>query len=139
MNPTLFKAVGVVTCALVFYSIAIISEQKNHTVSRRVLGFLLAGVIFDIGSTCLMIAGSGNIPITVHGFIGYSALIVMLTDTVLIWRFWARNRVKVTDSGTLTGVAPDIPPRLHRYTRAAYSWWVIAYIAGAVIAVTLGS
>ena len=75
-----------------------------------------------------MIIGSGNIPITVHGFLGYTALSVMLIDTVLIWRFWTKNR----------GVS-KVPRGLHIYTRIAYSWWVIAYIAGAIISVRLES
>lgn len=141
MNPTLFKAVGVVTLALILYSIGIISEQKSHILSGRILGFLTAGVACDISSTGLMIAGSRNIPITVHGFIGYSALIVMLIDTILMWRVWVRMGARVkataTDTGTIVENTGEIPRGLHSYTRLAYSWWVIAYIAGAIIAVTL--
>ena len=84
-------------------------------------------MLFDISSTILMIIGSRKIPITVHGFIGYSALAVMLIDTILIWRFWRKN------SGT------HVPRGLNLYTRFAYIWWVIAYIAGAIIAMTLKS
>lgn len=139
MNPTLFKAVGVVTLALIFYSIAIISEQRGHFLSRLILGFLTAGVVCDISSTGLMIAGSRNIPITVHGFIGYSALTVMLIDTILMWRFWNRMGVgvKATDGGAVVETTAQIPRGLHLYTRLAYSWWVIAYIAGAIISLTL--
>jgi hypothetical protein len=92
-----------------------------------VLKFLTAGVLFDISSTILMIIGSRKIPITIHGFIGYSALIAMLIDTILVWRFWRKN------GGT------HVPRGLNIYTRLAYSWWVIAYIAGAIIAMTLKS
>jgi hypothetical protein len=137
LNPTLFRAVGVVTFALLFYSIAVITEQRQSAISKKVLAFLTAGIICDITSTGLMIAGSRNIPITVHGFIGYSALLVMLVDTVLIWRCWAKNRVKVTDMGMAISTSADIPGGLHIYTRFAYSWWVIAYIAGAIISIIL--
>jgi hypothetical protein len=123
----LTKAVIVVTFALIFYSIAVITEQRKFFISKRVLTFLTAGVLFDISSTTLMIMGSRKIPITVHGFIGYSALIVMLIDTIMIWRFWRRNG------------ATHVPKGLNIYTRLAYSWWVIAYIAGAIIAMTLQS
>jgi len=74
-----------------------------------------------------MIIGSRKIPITVHGFIGYSALTAMLIDTILIWRFWRMNG------------SAHIPRGLNLYTRFAYSWWIIAYIAGAIIAMTLQS
>ena len=125
MNTTLVKAVMVVTCALIFYSIAVITEQKKHIISKFVLTFITGGLILDISSTILMIIGSQRIPITVHGFIGYSALMVMLIDTILIWRFWKKNknnRVSVS---------------LNMYTRIAYGWWIIAYVAGAIISITI--
>jgi uncharacterized repeat protein (TIGR03987 family) len=125
LNPTLIKAVIVVTLALIFYSIAVLTEQREYSISKRVLTFLTVGVAFDISSTVLMIIGSRKIPITIHGFIGYSALLVMLTDTILVWRFWLKNR------------STQVPRSLNLYTRLAYSWWVIAYIAGAIIAMTL--
>ena len=128
MNPTLTKAVIVVTFALLFYSIAIVTEQRKSSISRRVLLFLIAGVSCDVASTTLMIIGSGNIPITVHGFFGYTALLAMLIDTVLIWRFWTKN-----------GSIVNVPRGLHIYTRIAYSWWVVAYIAGAIISIGLKS
>jgi hypothetical protein len=46
-------------------------------------------------------------------------------DTILIWRHWGKNR------------GGDVPRGLNLYTRIAYGWWVVAYIAGAVIAMTL--
>ncbi len=139
MNPTLFKAVGVVTVALIFYSIAVIREQRKSLITRQTLSFLTAGVACDIASTGLMIAGSGNIPITVHGFIGYSALLVMLIDTILIWRLWTRMRSSVTDSGTIADSVAEIPRKLHIYTRIDYIWWVVDYFEGAIIAATLSS
>jgi uncharacterized repeat protein (TIGR03987 family) len=126
VNPTLIKAVIVVTFALLFYSIAVVMEQRKSEVSRRVLFFLTVGICLDISSTVLMIVGSGNMPLTVHGVIGYSALLAMLIDTALIWRFWVRNR-----DGS------RVPRRLNLYTRVAFGWWVVAYIAGAIISMTL--
>jgi hypothetical protein len=125
MNPTLTRAVVIVTFALIFYAIAVVTEQRKGRISKLVLTFLTAGVFFDIFSTTLMIIGSRKIPITVHGFIGYSALMVMLIDTIMIWRFWRRNGDR------------HVPRWLNLYTRFAYGWWVIAYIAGAIIAMVL--
>ncbi len=122
MNSTLIRAVIVVTFALAFYSIGVLTEQRRKGLSPFSLGFITAGLVFDISSTALMIAGSGNIPITVHGFIGYSALTVMLIDTILLWRHWRSART-----------AP-LPRKLNIYTRIAYGWWVVAYFAGAAIA-----
>ena len=92
MNSTLIKAIVVVTFALISYSIAVLTEQKERHISNRVLTFLTIGVLLDVSSTILMIIGSRKIPITIHGFIGYSALTVMLIDTILVWRFWRNNR-----------------------------------------------
>ena len=125
MNPVLIRAVVVVTFALISYSIGVITEQRKRLISKFVLTFLTIGVTLDISSTILMIIGSGKIPITIHGFIGYSALVVMLTDAVLIWRWWRKNRDRHVSRG------------LNIYTRIAYGWWVAAYIAGAIIAMTL--
>jgi uncharacterized repeat protein (TIGR03987 family) len=125
MNPGLIRAVAVVTVALVFYSVGVITEQRKHAVTRSVLFFLTVGVILDITSTTLMIINSGNIPLTVHGIIGYTALTVMLIDAILIWRHRRKNG------------GNRVSPRLHLYTRIAYGWWVIAYIAGAIISMTL--
>jgi uncharacterized repeat protein (TIGR03987 family) len=125
LNPTLTKAVVVVTFALIFYTIGVITEQRSSLISRRVLLFLSLGVVFDISSTALMIVGSRKIPITVHGFIGYSALLLMLIETVLMWIFWKRHNKE------------QVSAAVNVYTKFAYGWWVIAYIAGAVIAMTL--
>ena len=124
MNSTLVKAVVVVTFALVFYSIAVVSEQRKRYISKLILTFLTFGVFLDISSTTLMIKGSRKIPFTVHGFIGYTALMVMLIDAILILRFWRKNGEISVSRG------------LNIYTRLAYAWWVIAYVAGAIIAMT---
>ena len=77
MNPTLIKAVIVVTLALIFYSIAVLTEQRKYSISKRVLTFLTAGVAFDISSTVLMIIGFAENPYNNPWlFIGYSALLV---------------------------------------------------------------
>ncbi|MCX5991187.1 MAG: hypothetical protein NTZ04_02480 [Chloroflexi bacterium] len=88
MNPTLTKAVIVVTFALLFYSVAVVTEQRKSLISKRVLFFLTGGVCLDITSTILMILGARKTPLTVHGVIGYTALLAMLVDAALIWRCW---------------------------------------------------
>ena len=121
MNSLIIIAIIVVTCALISYSVAVIAEQKKSAVTKRILFFLTAGVMLDISSTALMIAGSTNIPLTLHGIIGYTALLGMLIDAILIWKHWVRN------------AGSEIPRGLHLYTRVAFGWWVIVYIIGTVI------
>jgi hypothetical protein len=121
LNSTIIKAVIVVTFALISYSVAVISEQKKSAVTKKILLFLTGGVLLDISSTLLMIVGSTNIPLTVHGIIGYSALLAMLIDAIIVCKHW------MTYGGDI------IPRKIHLYTRIAYGWWVIAYIIGAVM------
>ncbi len=122
MSSILIAGVIIVNLALISYSIGIITEQRKREVNTFVLGFLTAGVVFDIAATICMVIGSSNSFATVHGLIGYSALAVMTLDTILLWKTWLRKR-----STTL------VRRSLHMYSRYAYLWWVIAYITGALI------
>ena len=122
MSPILIAGVIIVNLALMSYSIGIITEQRKREVSTFVLGFLTAGVAFDIVATVCMVIGSSNSFATVHGLIGYSALAVMTLDTVMLWKTWLKKR------GTTLVSKP-----LNLYSRFAYIWWVIAYITGALI------
>ena len=112
----------VVFFALTFYSIGIFTEQKHKKVLRRVITFLTMGIIADIIATAFMIAGSSKGLFTLHGIIGYAALVGMLIDNILIWRL----RLK-------TGIGTDVPHRIHIYSRYAYIWWVIAFITGGLL------
>lgn len=112
----------VVTIALCFYSIGFAKEQKRQLVTSRVLLFYTIGVILDISATVLMIIGSSKGMMTVHGFIGYSSLLGMLTDTFLLWRHNLKNGPRV-----------NVSKQLHLYSRIAYIWWVIAYITGGLL------
>lgn len=121
MSPILMAGTLIVNLALVFYTIGIVSEQRSHRITKRVLIFLTAGVTFDIIATACMITGSSKGPFTAHGLLGYSSLAAMLLETSFAWR----HRLK-------EGEAP-VPDWLHLYSRLAYSWWVIAYITGALL------
>jgi uncharacterized repeat protein (TIGR03987 family) len=112
----------VVTVALVFYSIGYFSERKRMKVTSRVLTFYTIGVILDITATIFMIIGSSKGMVTLHGMIGYSSLLGMLTDTILLWR---QNIKK--------GPEEIVSRSLHLYSRIAYTWWVIAYITGGLL------
>ena len=126
LNQTLAIGIVIVNFALLFYSIAIIREQKRKTIDKATVIFLTLGVFCDITATLFMIIGSKRIPITIHGFLGYSALSAMLIDTVLMWRRWIKFG---------SGIA--VNKTLHLVSRYAYCWWVIAYIAGAIVAVKI--
>jgi len=125
VNPILITGTIIVTFALLFYSISVITEQRKKTLTSFVLTTRTIGVVLDVTATAFMIAGSRKIPFTFHGLLGYSALAGMLVDTVLAWRFAKSQKQQA------------VSPGLKLYTRIAYSWWVLAYIAGGLIAAFL--
>jgi len=112
----------VVTVALIFYSVGFAKEQKRKQVTSRVLLFFTIGVLLDISATTLMILGSTKGMLTFHGFIGYSSLLGMSIDTILLWRYNLKN-------GSLQTVSKS----LNAYTRCAYIWWVAAFITGGLL------
>ncbi len=112
----------VVTLALAFYTIGFAKEQRRKLVTPAVLLFFLFGVTFDITATILMIIGSSKGMLTLHGFIGYSSLAGMLTDTFLLWK---HNRKH--------GPEKEVSKGLHLFSRITYTWWVIAYITGGLL------
>ncbi len=121
MNTYLIIGTSIVVCALISYSIEIITEQRKHLITKTVLIFVSIGIVLDISATTFMIIGSPNSPFSVHAFLGYSSLTGMLLDVILIWRFHLKNANQ------------QVPKSLHLYSRYAYAWWVIAFITGGLM------
>ena len=126
MSSILIAGTTIVHLALICYTIGIFTEQRQRRVTKRVLIFLTAGVVFDVVATGCMIAGSSTGPFTAHGLLGFSSLGAMLLETAFAWR----HRSQVGDA--------EVPTWLHRYSRLAYTWWVVAYITGAFLVMSKG-
>jgi hypothetical protein len=122
MNPLVRIGTTIVIFALASYSIAIITEQRKKILRQRILVFLTLGVALDITATIFMILGSSKGGFTLHGILGYSALIGMFIDAVLIWQLKMKK-----------GSYSPIPDNIHIYSRYAYIWWVIAFITGGLL------
>jgi hypothetical protein len=122
VNSYALAGIIIVQAALVSYSIAIVSEQWKKVVTPAILTFLTLGVVLDITATTFMIIGSRQGPFTLHGILGYSSLVAMFADAILIWRFYRNN-----EPGTA------VSPTAHLYTRYAYLWWIAAYVTGALL------
>jgi len=122
MKPILIAGSLIVNFALIAYSIAIITEQRKKILSKNVFIFLTIGVTFDIIATTCMILGSSKGPFTLHGLVGYSSLLGMLIDCILIWKLKNKN-----------GFDTPVPKNVHLFSRYAYIWWIVAYITGALI------
>ncbi len=112
----------IVTVALVFYSIGFTKEQRRQLVTSRVLLFYTIGVTLDVTATIFMIIGSSKGIFTLHGVIGYSSLLGMLTDTFILWRHFLKK-----------GPGEIVSRLLHLYSRSAYIWWIAAYITGGLL------
>jgi hypothetical protein len=112
----------VVTLALVFYSLGYINERKKQLITSRVLLFYTIGVSLDITATIFMILGSSKGLLTLHGFIGYSSLLGMITDTSLLWRH------NLTE-----GPGKNVSRRLQLFSGITYTWWILAYITGGLL------
>ena len=112
----------VVTIALVFYSLGYLNERKCRLITSRVLLFYTIGVSLDITATIFMILGSGKGMITLHGLIGYSSLLGMLTDTFLLWRHNLKE-----------GPGKNVSRRLQLFSGITYTWWILAYITGGLL------
>ena len=123
MNNFLICGTIIVIFALVFYSVGIYLLQRKQLISLKVLIFITFGVIFDITATAFMIAGSGKGFISLHGVIGYSALLAMLFDCIMLWKFFKKN-----------GKNSLVPRFLFRYSHYAFFWWIVAFITGGLLA-----
>jgi uncharacterized repeat protein (TIGR03987 family) len=122
MKTILMIGSVVVTLALIFYSIGILTEQRKRRITKFVLTFITLGLVADISATTCMVIGSSNSPFTFHGFIGYTGLLMMIIETILAFRFYTRE-----------GSAVQVSKGLHRYSRIAYIVWVLVYITGALL------
>lgn len=112
----------IITLSLLSYGIGSISLQRFKMVSPGVLWFLTMGVVLDIIATLFMIVGSQNTPFTLHGFLGYSALLIMLIDVILIWRIYFNEEINAF-----------VGKKLLLYSKIAYSWWIVAYLTGSML------
>jgi hypothetical protein len=122
MSTLLRIGTTIVIFALAAYSVAIITEQRKKLISKKVVFFLTLGVILDITATTFMILGSSKGAFTLHGFIGYSSLLAMFIDAILIWNQKSKH-----------GINSKVPKKLHIYSRYAYIWWVVAFITGGLL------
>jgi len=123
MNIFLIWGTRVVVLALISYSLSFLRLNKNRRVEIKALAFQSLGLLLDISSTSLMILGSRNTPFTLHGIFGYSALLIMIVDTTMVWHFYLRHREK------------SISQNLHRFARVAYLWWIIAFLLGLLLVI----
>lgn len=106
------------TVALVLYVVGILMTVISGKVKKRNIVMQAIAVALDATATvCMMIQSQGIVPADAHGWIGYSALTLMLIDLVLIVRHRDSERI---------GVAMRV------FALAVLAFWIYAYSLGFV-------
>ena len=121
LNPFLIAGIILVNLALVLYAAGLVLELRRGRINRTLVALFASGVAADISATALMIIGSHRIPITLHGVLGYTALLGMIANLVMLVRSMR------TEDGDV------LPRRLRIVSSCCFLWWVIVYIAGALL------
>ena len=124
MNPLSLTGAFIISFALLSYGVSSISIQRFRLITPSVLIALTLGVLLDITAVGFMIAGSGLFPISLHGVMGFVAMLTMILDAVLIWRIYMKN-----------GFDSEISNVVATYTKYAYIWWLIAYFTGSILVI----
>ena len=124
--PEMVIVVGVIFIhiALVLYSIFIYKERKYKRATNGVVGFITAAVLFDISATICMMIGTVEDWLTLHGVLGYTAVVVMVTDAIFIWKHRNKHGSEVPFSDTL-----------NRNSKLGYILWLVAFGTGELLAV----
>lgn len=124
MSPVIVFGIILVHLALIFYTLFIIFEHKKRKATTSVLTFITLAVLFDIAATSCMMAGTTKTYFTFHGIIGYTGLLLMLIDAVLLWKYKLKYGDKVL-----------INKELNIYSKIAFAWWIVAFITGMLVAI----
>ena len=124
--PEMVIVVGVIFIhiALVLYSIFIYKERKYKRATNGVVGFITTAVLFDISATICMMIGTVEDWLTLHGVLGYTAVVVMVTDAIFIWKHRNKHGSEVPFSDTL-----------NRNSKLGYILWLVALGTGELLAV----
>lgn len=124
MNSLSIIGAFVITLALLSYGIGSISIQRFKLITPGVLIFLTLGVALDFIAVTLMIIGSSRGAFTPHGILGYTAMLTMVINMVLIY-FWYFKH----------GFDSVISKAILEYSKIAYAWWLITYITGSLLVI----
>lgn len=124
MNPLAIVGAFIITLSLLSYGIGCIAVMRFKIITPGVLIFLTLGVLLDIVAVTFMIIGSSKGAFTPHGILGYSAMLTMIINLILIWRSYFR-----------IGFDSIISNSVIVYSKYAYAWWLIAYITGSLLVI----
>jgi len=124
MNFLAVVGAFIITLALLSYGIGSIAVVRFKIVTPGVLIFLVLGVLLDFVAVAFMIIGSSKGAFTLHGYLGYSAMLTMIINLILIWWWYLKN-----------GFDTIISNSIILYSKIAYAWWLIVYITGSLLVI----
>ena len=124
MPVVIISGVIFIHIAVVLYTIFIIKENKYKRATKSVVKFITMAVVFDVLATSCMMIGTAKEYFTLHGILGYTALFLMIIDTILIWKHKLNKGSEVPFS-----------KGLDRYTKIAYVVWLLAFATGEYLAI----
>lgn len=124
MNFLAVVGAFVITISLLSYGIGCIAAVRFKIVTPGILVFLTLGVVLDFVAVTLMVINSEKSMFSMHGILGYSAMLTMLVNTFLVWRCYFKG-----------GFDSVISHPVIIYTKIAYAWWLIAYITGSILVI----
>ena len=124
MSSIIIAGVILIHIALILYSVFIYKENKYKRATTGVLVFITAAVLFDITATACMMIGVADKYFTLHGILGYTALFVMITDAVFIWKH--KNKF---------GSEVPFSQALNRNSKFGYALWLVAFFTGELLAI----
>jgi len=110
--------------ALILYTLFFIFENRKQKTTKSVLVYITLAVIFDIAATTCMMIGTTRTYFTFHGIMGYIGLLIMVADTVLLWKYKSKYGAEIL-----------ISKSLNIFSKIAYIWWIIAFITGVLVAI----
>ncbi|KAF0238564.1 MAG: hypothetical protein FD181_936 [Prolixibacteraceae bacterium] len=124
MNFLAVVGAFIITLSLLSYGIGSIAVVRFKIVTTGILVFLTLGVLLDFVAVIMMIMNSGKSLFSLHGLLGYSAIITMIINVFLVWRLYFKN-----------GLDSVIGNSVIMYSKIAYAWWLIVYITGSILVI----
>lgn len=110
--------------ALILYTLFIIAENRKKRTTKMVLVLITLAILFDISATACMMMGTTRTYFTFHGIIGYIGLLLMVADSILLWKYKLKYGTEIL-----------ISKSLNSFSKIAYIWWVIAFITGVLVSI----
>jgi hypothetical protein len=124
MSYVIIAGVILIHLALIFYSVFIYKLNKYKRATKGLLVFITVAVTFDISATVCMMFGTVEEYFTLHGALGYTALLVMVTDSIFIWKHNSKFGAEVPFSKSLI-----------RNSKLGYVLWLCAFFTGEIVAI----